>query len=71
MLLAELLAESLFPSRSARSMRSHLASADFLRERHAAIQLATYDPRLAAAARAIGIPLHTLAGSNEASGASR
>ena len=45
----------------------HLATADFLRQRHAAVQLATYDPRLAAAARAIGIPLHALTASSGAS----
>jgi len=33
----------------------HLASVEFLREREPAIQPATYDGRLAAAARAIGI----------------
>jgi len=35
----------------------HLASLDFLRGRGVAVELATYDERLAAAARAIDIPL--------------
>ncbi len=35
----------------------HLASMDFIRARGPAIELATYDERLARAARALGIPL--------------
>jgi predicted nucleic acid-binding protein len=35
----------------------HLASAEFLRERRVDLSLATYDERMAAAARAMGIPL--------------
>jgi predicted nucleic acid-binding protein len=38
----------------------HLASAEFLRERQPAIQLATYDSRQAAAAKAMGIALYPL-----------
>jgi predicted nucleic acid-binding protein len=38
----------------------HLASADFLRQHQMSIQFATYDPRLAAAAGAIGIPIYPL-----------
>ena len=38
----------------------HLASADFLRQRDAAIRLATYDPRLSTAARTLGIALYPL-----------
>lgn len=38
----------------------HLASAEFLRERQPAIQLATYDGRQATAAKAMGIPLYRL-----------
>lgn len=36
----------------------HLASTEFLRERQPGIQLATYDARQAAAARAMGITLY-------------
>jgi predicted nucleic acid-binding protein len=36
----------------------HLASADFLRQRQPAIQIATYDTRLAAAAAAMGFTLY-------------
>jgi predicted nucleic acid-binding protein len=36
----------------------HLASAEFLRERQPAIQLATYDSRQASAAKAMGIALY-------------
>jgi predicted nucleic acid-binding protein len=35
----------------------HLASAEFLREQRPDLTLATYDERMAAAARAMGIPL--------------
>jgi hypothetical protein len=38
----------------------HLASAEFLRERQPALQLATYDGRQATAAKAMGIPLYHL-----------
>jgi hypothetical protein len=38
----------------------HLASIDFLRIRGQTIELATYDDRLAAAARALRIPLVAL-----------
>jgi predicted nucleic acid-binding protein len=38
----------------------HLASAEFLRERQPAIQLATYDSRQATAAKAMGIALYDL-----------
>ena len=38
----------------------HLASAEFLRERQAAIRLATYDRRQATVARAMGIALYDL-----------
>jgi predicted nucleic acid-binding protein len=38
----------------------HLASMSFLRERGRDIELATYDERMAAAARAMGIPLRPL-----------
>jgi predicted nucleic acid-binding protein len=38
----------------------HLASTEFLRERQPAIQLATYDSRQAAAAKAMGIALFNL-----------
>lgn len=38
----------------------HLASAEFLRERQPAIQLATYDSRQATAAKAMGIALYPL-----------
>ena len=38
----------------------HLASAEFLRERQPAIQLATYDSRQATAAKAMGIALYHL-----------
>ena len=38
----------------------HLASTEFLRERQPALQLATYDSRQAAAARAMGIALYDL-----------
>lgn len=40
----------------------HLASTEFLRERTPAIQLATYDGRQAAAAKALGIALYDLDG---------
>jgi len=40
----------------------HLASAEFLRERQSAIQLATYDKRQAIAAKALGITLYDLDG---------
>jgi hypothetical protein len=36
----------------------HLASTEFLRERRPDLRLATYDARLAAAARAMGIELY-------------
>jgi len=39
----------------------HLASAEFLQRRNAAIRLATYDPRLSTAAEALGITLYPLA----------
>ncbi len=35
----------------------HLASIEFLRERRQTIELATYDERMLAAARALGIPI--------------
>ncbi len=38
----------------------HLASLEFLRERGHEISLATYDRRLAAAARALGIPIRPM-----------
>lgn len=38
----------------------HLASADYLRGRGQSLQLATYDRRMADAARAMGIPLFDL-----------
>jgi hypothetical protein len=38
----------------------HLASIEFLRERGQAIELASYDVRLIAAARGLGIPLAAL-----------
>ena len=38
----------------------HLASAEFLREQRQDVSLATYDDRMAAAARALRIPLATL-----------
>jgi predicted nucleic acid-binding protein len=38
----------------------HLASTEFLRDREPAIQLATYDGRQAAAAKAMGIALYDL-----------
>ena len=38
----------------------HLASTEFLRERQPALHLATYDSRLASAARAMGIALYDL-----------
>ncbi len=38
----------------------HLASLEFLRERGQAIELATYDDRMAEAARALRIPLVNL-----------
>lgn len=38
----------------------HLASLEFLRERGQAIELATYDDRMAEAARAMRIPLVNL-----------
>ena len=38
----------------------HLASAEFLRERQAAIRLATYDRRQATVAKAMGIALYDL-----------
>ena len=38
----------------------HLASMEFLREQGRSIELASYDQRLIAAARALGIPLRTL-----------
>lgn len=38
----------------------HLASIEFLRTRGQTVELATYNERLAAAARAIGVPLVTL-----------
>jgi predicted nucleic acid-binding protein len=40
----------------------HLASTEFLRERQAAIRLATYDKRQAVAAKAMGIALYDLDG---------
>lgn len=36
----------------------HLASLDFLREQGQTVSLATYDARMAAAAEALGFPLH-------------
>jgi len=41
----------------------HLASIEFLRGRRQSVALATYDDRLAGAARALGIPLLDLGGS--------
>lgn len=38
----------------------HLASVEFLRQRDAALQLATYDARLAAAAVGLGVRLYRL-----------
>ncbi len=38
----------------------HLASVEFLRERGQKIELASYDDRLLAAARGLGIPLAAL-----------
>ncbi|MCG6954822.1 MAG: hypothetical protein LJF04_02435 [Gemmatimonadetes bacterium] len=38
----------------------HLASLSFLRERERDVRLATYDERMAGAARSMGIPLQTL-----------
>jgi len=38
----------------------HLASIEFLRSRDQMVDLATYDDRLAAAARALGVPLFPL-----------
>jgi predicted nucleic acid-binding protein len=38
----------------------HLASVEFVRTRDQSVALATYDDRLAAAARALGIPLATV-----------
>jgi predicted nucleic acid-binding protein len=38
----------------------HLASIEFLRGRHQDVQLATYDRRLAAAARKLGVPAFDL-----------
>jgi hypothetical protein len=38
----------------------HLASIEFLRGRNQKVELASYDERLTAAARALGIPLFTL-----------
>jgi predicted nucleic acid-binding protein len=38
----------------------HLASALFLRDQGVRLEVATYDGRLAAAARAVGLPLHPL-----------
>lgn len=38
----------------------HLATMDFLRRRGETVELASYDSRLLAAARALGIPLATL-----------
>ena len=40
----------------------HLASTEFLRDRHPAIRLATYDSRQATVARAMGIALYDLDG---------
>jgi uncharacterized protein len=40
----------------------HLASTEFLRERHPAIRLATYDGRQATAAKAMGIAFYDLDG---------
>lgn len=38
----------------------HLASVDFLREQGVEVALATYDARMLAAARALGLPVHDL-----------
>jgi hypothetical protein len=38
----------------------HLASMAFLRDRRQSLELASYDDRLLAAARALGIPIHDL-----------
>jgi rRNA-processing protein FCF1 len=38
----------------------HLASVEFVRTRNQSVALATYDDRLAAGARALGIPLATV-----------
>ena len=38
----------------------HLASLDYLRRRRQAVELASYDRRMTAAARAMDIPLHAL-----------
>lgn len=38
----------------------HLASLDYLREQRQSVELATYDRRMAEAARAMGIPVHSL-----------
>jgi predicted nucleic acid-binding protein len=40
----------------------HLASADFVRRSKQTLTIATYDQRLAAAARAFGFSLHDLVG---------
>jgi predicted nucleic acid-binding protein len=37
----------------------HLASIEFLRSQHQQVELATYDTRMAQAARSLGIPLFT------------
>jgi len=38
----------------------HLASMEFLRDHSQSLELASYDDRLVAAARALGIPIHDL-----------
>jgi hypothetical protein len=38
----------------------HLASLEFLRGREQTVELASYDDRLATAARALGISIHAL-----------
>jgi PIN domain len=38
----------------------HLAAMEFLRDRRQSLELASYDDRLVAAARALGIPIHDL-----------
>ena len=43
----------------------HLASLDYLRGRRQAVELASYDRRMTAAARAMGIPVHDMAHLNE------
>jgi predicted nucleic acid-binding protein len=61
-LVSPVLARALEPfPRPVRTLDAlHLASIEFLRERQAAILLATYDSRQAAAAKAMGIALYDL-----------